>query len=125
MTHWSEHFIGIPHAQLDCGQFVERVLREQFGRNVRFPRRERDDLVHRSALIVEHVPEFAVPIDEPVDGCGVLMWARGRRAHIGLYVVIDGQAYVLHSDQAMGASILSPLNRLPAWYRIEGFYAWR
>ncbi|WP_175841626.1 hypothetical protein [Burkholderia arboris] len=124
MAHWSDRYIGVPHAQLDCGQFVERVLREQFGRDVRFPQREHDDLAHRSALIVEHVPEFAAPIDEPADGCGVLMWARGRRAHIGLYVVIDNQAYVLHSDEAMGASILSPLARLPKWYRIEGFYAW-
>jgi len=124
MAHWTERFIGIPHAQLDCGQFVEHVLRVQFGREVHFPAREHDDLAHRSALIVGHVPDFARPIDVPVDGCGVLMWARGRRAHIGLYVLVDHLPCILHSDQPGGASILSSLARLPSWYRIEGYYAW-
>ncbi|POS08021.1 hypothetical protein C3Y08_11030 [Burkholderia gladioli] len=124
MMHWSSGYLGIPHAELDCGQLVELVLREQFGRNIQFPRRQRDDLAHRSALIVESAPDYARPIAEPVDGCGVLMWARGRRAHIGLYVVIDQIPYILHSDQPMGASILTPVRRLPAWYRIEGYYAW-
>lgn len=124
MAHWTERYLGIPHAELDCGQLVERVLREQFGRNVRFPRRQHDDLAHRSSLIVDHAADFAEPIAAPVDGCGVLMWARGRRAHIGLYVVVEGIPYILHSDQATGSSVLSPLHRLPAWYRIEGYYAW-
>ncbi len=124
MSHWTERYLGIPHAQLDCGQFIELVLREQFGRDVQFPQRQRDDLAHRSALIVDHTADFATPIDTPVDGCGVLMWARGRRAHIGLYVVIDGIPYILHSDQPTGGSVLSSLHRLPAWYRIEGYYAW-
>jgi hypothetical protein len=124
MAHWTERYLGIPHAELDCGQFVELVLREQFGRDVRFPRRQHDDLEHRSSLIVEHAAEFAAPIDAPIDGCGVLMWSRGRRAHIGVYVVIAGIAYILHSDQPTGGSVLSPLHRLPAWYRIEGYYAW-
>lgn len=124
MAHWTDRFKGIPHAQLDCAQFVEYVLRVQFGRDVQFPQRKSDDLADRSALIVGHVPEFARPIDRPVDGCGVLMWARGRRAHIGLYVPINRIAYVLHSDQPFGESVLSPLHRLPRWYRIEGYYAW-
>ncbi|MDN7533872.1 hypothetical protein [Burkholderia orbicola] len=124
MAHWTERYLGIPHAELDCGQLVERVLREQFGRDVCFPRRQSDDLAHRSSLIVDHAADFATPIGGPVDGCAVLMWARGRRAHIGLYVVVDGIPYILHSDQPTGSSVLSPLHRLPAWYRIEGYYAW-
>lgn len=124
MAHWTARYLGISHADLDCGQLVELVLREQFGRDVSFPRKTDDDLAHRSALIVSHAAEFATPIDEPIDGCGVLMWSRGRRAHIGLYVVVDGIPYILHSDQPTGGSVLSPLHRLPAWYRIEGYYAW-
>lgn len=124
MTHWSDRYVDIPHSQLDCGELVELVLREQYGRDVHFPHRLCDNLTHRSALILNHVPDFARHIDKPVDGCGVLMFARGRRAHIGIYLVIDGQEFILHSDEGHGSSIRSRRAWLPRWYRIEGFYAW-
>lgn len=123
MTHWSDGYIGIPHAQADCAELVERVLREQFGSEVRFPRKESVDLFHRAALITAHAADFAERITEPVDGCGVLMLARGRMAHMGLYCVID-RGYVLHSDSAFGSSIRVPVERVAQSHRIEGFYRW-
>lgn len=125
MAHWSDGYIDIPHAELDCGELVERVLREQFGREVRFPRKQRQDLEHRSALIVAHRDAFATRIDAPVDGCGVLMFARGRRAHIGLYCLIQGLPYVLHSDALFGSSMRVPLERLKMRCKVEGWYAWK
>lgn len=123
--HWSDSYIDIPHADLDCAQLVERVLREQFGRaDLHFPRRQADDLDHRSALIVRSQADFAERIEAPQDGCGVLMFARGRRAHIGLYCVIQGVPYVLHSDALFGQSVRMPLSRLQLRYRIEGYYRW-
>lgn len=123
MAHWSDGYVDIAHADLDCGELVERVLREQFGRTgLRFPRKGSADLAHRSGLIVGHAAEFAQPIEWPVDGCGVLMFARGRRAHIGLYCEIDGVPFVLHSDSVFGASVRTPLARLR--YKVEGWYAW-
>ncbi len=123
--HWSDSYIDIPHDVLDCAQLVERVLHEQFGRtDIHFPRRQADDLAHRSALITGHQADFAARIEEPVDGCGVLMMARGRRAHIGLYCLIQGSPYVLHSDALFGKSVRIPMSRLLLRYRIEGFYQW-
>ena len=123
--HWSDSYIDIPHDVLDCAQLVERALHEQFGRtDIHFPRRQVDDLDHRSALITGHQADFAKRIEEPVDGCGVLMLARGRRAHIGLYCLIQGAAYVLHSDALFGESVRIPMSRLLLRYRIEGFYQW-
>lgn len=123
--HWSDPYIDIPHAVLDCAQLVERVLHEQFGRaDIHFPRRQADDLAHRSALITGHQVDFAEKIAVPVDGCGVLMLARGRQAHIGLYCLIQGVPYVLHSDALFGSSMRHPLVRLPRCYRVEGFYQW-
>lgn len=125
MAHWSDGYIDIPHDSEDCGQLVERALREQHGKNVRFPQRQRDDLFHRAALIKQHAAEFAYPIPAPVDGCGVLMLARGRMAHIGLYCEIDFQGYVLHSDSLFGTSTRMPISRMvPPFYRIQGFYGW-
>jgi hypothetical protein len=125
MAHWSDGYIGIPHAELDCAELVERALREQFGYTVRWPRRTADDLAHRSGLIVQHRTQFARQITEPHDGCGVLMFFRGRRAHMGLYCLIQGVSYVLHSDAIFGASVRMPLERVRRVYRIEGFYDWR
>lgn len=123
MAHWSERYIGIPHAELDCAELSERALREQFGREIRFPHKQRGDLFHRAGLITRHCEEFAYRIDVPHDGCGVLMFARGRMAHMGLYCDI-GPGYVLHSDSAFGESVCVPVSRIEQLYRIEGFYGW-
>lgn len=123
--HWSDSYIDIPHDVLDCAQLVERVLHEQFDRaDIHFPQRQADDLAHRSGLIVDHQADFAEKIAAPVDGCGVLMLARGRQAHIGLYCLIQGVSYVLHSDALFGTSLRHPLVRLPRCYRVEGYYQW-
>jgi hypothetical protein len=122
MTHWSDAYIDIPHADLDCAELVERVLREQFDYMVRWPHRTANDLEHRSGLIVQHRTDFARQIDAPHDGCGVLMYFRGRRAHMGLYALIGGLGYVLHSDAIFGASVRMPVERVRRVYRIEGWY---
>lgn len=124
MTHWSDGYIGIPHAELDCAELVERVLREQLGRQVQFPRRQSDNLFHRAGLITRHARDFARRIDAPHDGCGVLMFARGRTAHVGLFCDIEGVGYVLHSDSVFGTSVRMPVARVAATHRIEGWYAW-
>jgi hypothetical protein len=124
MAHWSDGYIDIPHTELDCAQLVERVLGEQFGRGYRFPRRTSDDLDHQSNLIVANADDYARRIEQPVDGCGMLMWARGRRAHIGLYCLIDHVPYVLHSDSVFGASVRVPAARALRMYRLEGWYEW-
>lgn len=125
MTHWSDGYIGIAHATLDCAELVERVLREQLGRDLHFPRRANDNMFHRSALLTAHAQDFARPIAAPVDGCGVMFLVRGRMAHVGLYCLIGREGYVLHSDSAFGSSTrIAIRNMAPPRYRIEGFYEW-
>lgn len=124
MAHWSDPYIDIPHAELDCAELVEKVLREVFCRDIRFPRRRSAHLAHRARLITTHTADFARPVDVPFDGSGVLIFARGRIAHIGLYCDIAGQGFILHSDSSFGTSIRQPVNRVTATHRIEGFYAW-
>lgn len=123
MPHWSDPYINIPHAQRDCGELVELVLREVFGREVTFPRKQSSNLLHRARLITKHARDFARPVDAPFDGAGVLILARGRAAHIGLYCAIE-QGYILHSDEWFGASVREPVNRLENRYVIQGYYAW-
>lgn len=123
MPHWSDAYLNIPHDTLDCAELVEKTLAEVFGKNIRFPRKSSADIDHRSGLIVRHARDFARRIEQPRDGCGVLMFARGRRAHMGLYCAI-AQGYVLHSHSLFGASMIEPVNRIRFSFKIEGFYDW-
>lgn len=126
MAHWSDPFVDVPYPQANCGELVERALLAGYGRVVQFPKLERpDEPFHRAAVITTHVADFARPIAKPHDGCGVLLLAHNRMAHIGLYIVIDGQPHLLHTDSTFGASTRVPMFRVqPPRYRIEGFYAW-
>jgi hypothetical protein len=124
MAHWSDPYVDIPYAQLDCAELVEKVLREVFSREIRFPRKQSSHLVHRSRLITRHTADFARPVAAPFDGAGVLIFARGRVAHVALYCAIAEQGFILHSDSSFGASIRQPLQRVATTHRIEGFYAW-
>lgn len=123
MPHWSDTYLDIPHAALDCAELVEKALRETFGKNIVFPRKSSNDIDHRSGLIIRHARDFARLIEQPYDGCGVLMFARGRMAHMGLYCAI-AQGYVLHSHSLFGASVIEPINRIRFSFKVEGFYAW-
>lgn len=125
MQHWSDRFVNVPYEVAECAELIEMVLREKFGRKVRFPRPDRrEDVFQRNALIREHTADFARPIDTPYDGCGVILLARNRLAHMGMYLVID-QPYLLHTDSTFGASTRIPMTRVqPPHFRIEGFYAW-
>jgi len=128
MAHWTDRYLGISHKRLDCAELVELVLRERYGRNIQFPRRERNDIFHRAALIAAHAHDYARPLEShetPYDGCGVLVLSRGRLAHVALYCDVAGQPSILHSDSFFGQSVLLPLWRVvPPRFRIEGFYAW-
>jgi hypothetical protein len=121
--HWSDGYLAVPHQVEDCAELVQRILREQFGRHVEFPKKQSLDVDHRSELITRYCADFARPITQPYDGCGMLMFARGRKAHMGLYCGIQ-MGYVLHSHVLFGESIREPINRINRLFRLEGFYAW-
>jgi len=125
VAHWSEGYIDVPHAVENCAALVERLRREQFGSKQVFPRPERRAVFHHSDLITSHLRDFVTPIDAPHDGCCVIVLARGRLAHIGMYCELPDQPYLLHSDSWFGASVRIPMSRVCApRFRIEGFYAW-
>jgi hypothetical protein len=125
MNHWTDRFLNIPHAQLDCAQLVQKVLAEHYSRSIQFPQKQSNNLFHRAALITQHARDFARPIDQPVEGCGVLMYGRGRMAHMGIYCVLNGIGHILHSDSLFGHSTLLPFARAqPPLYKLQGFYEW-
>lgn len=125
MAHWSDGYIDVPYAVENCAALVERVRREVWGSRVRFPRPTRASVLHYGALLTARARDFATPIATPHDGCAVIVLARGRLAHLGLYCELPDQPYLLHSDNTFGASVRIPMSRVcRPRFTIEGFYAW-
>lgn len=128
MMHWAEQYVGQPYIEdeNDCAAFVERVLREQYGREVRFPAEHAKGYRAQARQIQSLKDEYAYRTDAPQEGDGVLMLGRARMNHIGLYCAIDGAGYVLHAMEGIGEVALHPLRDLPDYgLEVEGIYRWR
>lgn len=124
--HPAEAFIGIPYDAhgFDCADFVAHVRREMFGHEVRLPNGRPRGEAGQVAL-GELSKGYAVPTDAPRDGDLVMMKRRAGVGHVGLYFWIAGEAWVLHSNETSGMSVLHRIRELPAWGAIvEGYYAW-
>jgi hypothetical protein len=144
--HWTDEFMGIPFSEADCVELCGRVA-EFFGVHPDLPHDRPDASPWTySAWLQERMPEYVYPIvglwDEsaephedyvermhaarPREGDIALMKLRGRFCHVGIYCEPSGIPSVLHTDQAHGASVRVPINRLRYWQvEIEGYYRWR
>lgn len=126
-AHWAEAYVGIPYVvhEADCARLAERVRREQFAHVLELPRESHDNPFARGATIAVHTRDFAVRTDEPKEGDGVLLLARGRLQHIGIYCLPGGVPHVLHADQGAGAVVLHRVRDLERLgFRLEGYYRW-
>ena len=100
--------------EFDCAAFVRLVLTHELEISPDFPqldwKRTEPDVIRDIAM------EFSIEVPEPSDYNGVLMKVQGNRrsmgSHIGLYVTVNKQVYILHSIIRMG-SVLTPLIHLP------------
>ena len=124
--HPAEAFVGIPYDEqnFDCADFVAHVRREMYGHEVRLPNgRPRGEA--GQASLGEASKAYATRTDTPKDGDLVLMKRRAGVGHVGLYFHIAGEAWVLHSNETNGMSVLHRVRELSTWGAIiEGTYAW-
>lgn len=124
-AHWSQSFVGLPYAEADCAALAGRVQREIFGREVTLPSERAAGLRSLSDQIESLKSDFATPVNDPRDGDAVLMLARGRLRHIGVYCEINGTPYVLHAVRNAGQTCLHRLADLGRYgLAVEGFYRW-
>ncbi len=131
--HWTEAYVGRAYIEgrFDCADLVVLVMRERFGRAIRFP----DHAVGvraRDAQITALRGDFARPLgpgEAPREGDGVLMRMTGRTLatghHIGLWCEAAGAPHVLHCLKGIG-TCLHPLSGLDR-HGLEtvGVYRWR
>ncbi|UNK43457.1 C40 family peptidase [Luteimonas sp. S4-F44] len=121
-----ERLVGVPYCAdtLDCADFVVLVQRELFGRDVVLP-----DNRPRGARGQVALGELSRPYghrtEEPADGDLVVMFEGGRPAHVGVYLFLAHEGWVLHSCEQIGESVCHRVRELPDWGApIEGFYKW-
>lgn len=126
-AHWAERYVGIPYVvhEADCARLCERVRREQFAHALELPREAHDNPFARTATIATHARDFAVRTEQPQEGDGVLLIARGRLQHIGIYCLPGELPHVLHAAPGAGAVVLHRVRDLARLgYKLEGYYRW-
>lgn len=127
MTHWSDVYIGQPYrpGENDCAELAARVQREVFKRDIGLPTERACGLRGLTAQIADLQGDYATPVDQAVEGDAVLMRSRGRLAHIGVFCLINGEAWVLHAMKNAGQVCRHRVRELANMgLVVEGFYRW-
>lgn len=137
LKHWSEKYVGLLYQPgvFDCGVLCEQVQQAEFGRSVTAPK-DRDyynipegDVVARFKAMSSQVSrvkdQYAQRTESPSDGDAVLLVTRGYMQHLGIYCLIQGEAYVLHASESAKQVVLHKLSHLVMkGLKVEGFYKW-
>lgn len=128
MIHWSDKYVGEPYVPEigDCAALAARVNHDRFKKLPELPNSHAVTLREQAKQIVELKDDLAVKIDEPFDGCPVLLVTRGRLCHIGVMCWIANDWWVLHADQSAGFVVRQRLREMTRLhYKVEGFYQWK
>ncbi len=123
-----ENYIGIPYSKANCADLAIMFQEKEFGKKY-------GDYIHPeckspfalSLAVKRNLLDFMQEkLSLPNHGCAVLLLCRGRLSHIGTYLHINNQDYVLHTSESFKSSILTPLKDLKKFnIQIEGFYKWK
>lgn len=124
MKHWTYKYLNITYKRMACAPFVEFILRDHFKIDYKFPQSQ-GNVFEKSNLIKNSIPLFAEPTKKPFDGCLVLMNGTRLLCHVGIYVNINGESYVFHTESTMKTAALHRIKDLSRYgYTLEGFYKW-
>lgn len=125
--HWSCKFLSIPYAQLNCAEFVEYVLKKQFGITFYFPQ-NRGSVFSQSADLKKYIKRYVHPekTDSPEEGDLVVMNGVRKMCHVGILVKIKNDFFVLHTQKNLGCACLHKLKEIKNYgLNLEGIYKWQ
>ncbi len=128
MPVWINKYLGIPYKKLNCFQFVQYVLKDKYSFIVKdppiiMPKKFKDMNDSIDDLFGDYLDP--VSMQEPHDGCLVLMHGARQYNHLGLYFDIGGVGYILHSLSNCRQSICHPVRTLQRYgLSLEGYYQW-
>lgn len=124
MKHWVNKYLKISYKEMNCSKFVEHILREEFKIEYTFPQSE-GTLFKQSQQIRDNINIFAQKTDNPKDGDMILMHGKRLMCHVGVYVKIGINEYVLHTESSLKTAALHKLKDLKNYgYSVGGFYTW-
>ncbi|MFA4294445.1 MULTISPECIES: hypothetical protein [Xanthomonas] len=121
-----ERFVGIPYDEetCDCADLVVLVQRELFGRDVVLPN-GRPRGARGQVALGELSKPYGARTDTPSDGDLVVMYERGRPAHVGVYFWLAHEGHCLHSNERNGCAVIHRIRDLAAFgASVEGYYTW-
>lgn len=120
----TDKYIGIDYENMNCAELCEYYLKQEYNYQLVLPQMPKT-LLGFSKTIDKEIKSYKKTMD-PVDGCLVLMKARGIASHLGIYVSLSGTGYVLHAFKAHGESVLTKLSLVKSLsLTIEGFFLWQ
>jgi hypothetical protein len=127
----AQTYVGMPYiaGQFDCADLAVRVQNELFGKRIALPDNHKGGARGQFVQINGLKDELAQRINEPQNGCGVLMTQYTGRSilwHIGT-VFLDGQdIWVLHNSALQKSAALQRLEMMRrSGFRVEGYYQWK
>lgn len=126
--HWTDDFVGKPYIpdQYDCVHLVVDVQKQVYGKDIEIPVEREEHVFLLSKQIDQHLETFYEQVEVPQEGDMVLMKCKGRLNHTGVYVVINGVAYVLHNLRSIMSVALHKVRELEkygvvvdSYYRVK------
>ncbi len=127
MAHWSERYVGLPYEEgtFDCAHLVEKVLLEQFGRELHLPKEHESHYRAQQRQIEAAKASYAEPAAAPREGDGVILVSRGHAEHLGVYCEVGGEPCVLHNSRRFGSVVCFRVRELGRHLlAVEGYYRW-
>jgi hypothetical protein len=126
----AQKYVGTPYVEgmFDCADLAVKVQRELFGKYIDLPAHEQTRAGHVQQIGALRYDK-AEPIEEPTEGCGVLLARtdpKGLVWHIGTVFLGGDEPWVLHNSQHLQSAALQRLSHLKrSGFKVEGFYAWK
>lgn len=122
-----QKYIGIPYKDMNCARLALDIQEKEFGKKYNDYIEPKNDSPFSFSLAVRrNLPDYMDKISLPKHGCAVLMICRGRLSHIGTYLFIGNEGYILHTSESFQSSILTSIKDLKKYHiQIEGFYQWK
>lgn len=120
--------VGLPYCAdtFDCADFVVHVQQVLFGRTVQLPNGRPRGSRGMAALTAE-ARAYGTPTTTPHSGDLVLLKDAGQRraGHVGVFLHLAHENWILHNDEVFGGSVLQRAWELTNFgCTIEGYYTW-
>lgn len=123
--HWSHKYLMTPFKPFGCGEFVEKILIEQFKINFELPK-STGSLKKDPEIIRGYCNSVLKKTESPREGDIAVMGGARESCHVGVVVKIKDSIAILHTDRKMKVASINSVERLHfLGYFLEGFYTWQ